>query len=125
VPAGSRTELANHIRVVVPAQSMVQLEVEITETARIRSRINWPESSGPWIEGEIEELLVHFAYAGWTAYKTGCAVSLMLSSCDEEIGLAISEMLSKTIRAMGAVEVSEVRMNRDALDALRKDRIEP
>lgn len=104
---------------------MVQLEVEICDPSRIRSRISWPESRGPWIEGEIEELIVHFAYAGWTAYKTGCAVSLMLSSCDEDLGLSISEMLSKTIKAMGAVEVSEIRMNRDALEAVRKDRIEP
>lgn len=115
----------NYIRGVVQLQSMVQLEVEITEPSRIRSRINWPQSRGPWIEGEIEELIVHFAYAGWTAYKTGCAVSLLLTSCDEKLGLAVSEMLSKTIRAMGAVEVSEIRMNRDAMEAVRKDRIEP
>jgi hypothetical protein len=34
-------------------------------------------------------------------------------------------MLTKTIEAMGAVEIVEIRMTRDAMEQVKKDRIEP
>lgn len=100
-------------------------EVEIIDMSRIKSRIVWPESTGPWIEGAVDDLMVHFAYAGWTAYMRDRAVSLLLTSPDENLGLAISSMLTKTMEAMGAVQIGEIRLNREALKELQRDRIEP
>jgi hypothetical protein len=102
------------------AEGIIQFEVEITDMARIRSRVSWPDSSGPWIEGGLEDLMVHFAYACWIAYRLGHAVSLALASGDDQLGQAVSSMLSKTIEAMGAVQMAEIRMNRQAMDDLRK-----
>jgi len=104
---------------------MVRLEVEIRDFTTMRSRIVWPESVGPWIVGGVDELMVHFTYAGWSAYKTGNPISLVLTSTVEELGIAVAEMLSRTIQSMGAVQVSEVRMNKEALDAMKRDRIDP
>jgi hypothetical protein len=102
------------------AEGIVQFEVEITSMARIRSRVAWPESSGPWIEGGLEDLMVHFTYACWSAYMLGYAISMALASCDEQVGQTVSNMLSKIIEAMGAVQMAEIRMNHRAIDDLRK-----
>ncbi|NYT01985.1 MAG: hypothetical protein GKC10_04420, partial [Methanosarcinales archaeon] len=75
--------------------------------------------------GGLEDLMVHFAYAGWTAYHSGCVLSLHLASPDEELGTTLSRMLSRTMEAMGGVEVGEIRMNSEALESMRRDRIEP
>jgi hypothetical protein len=107
------------------AEGIVQFEVEITSMAQIRSRVTWPQSSGPWIEGRLEDLLVHFSYACWNAYMLGFAISMALASSDDQLGQAVSSMLSKTIEAMGAVQMAEIRMNRQAMDDLRKGRTTP
>ena len=102
------------------AEGIIQFEVEIADLARIRSRVSWPDSSGPWIEGGLEDLMVHFAYACWIAYRLGYAISLALTSDDDQLGQVVSSMLSKTIEAMGAIQMAEIRMNRQAMDDLRK-----
>jgi hypothetical protein len=102
------------------AERIVQFEVEITNMARIRSRVAWPESSGPWIEGGLEDLMVHFTYACWNAYMLGYAISMALASSDDQMGQIVSNILSKTIEAMGAVQMAEIRMDHQALDDLRK-----
>jgi hypothetical protein len=102
------------------AEGIVQFEVETTSMARIRSRVSWPESSGPWIEGGLEDLMVHFTYACWNAYMLGFAISIALDSSDEQVGQTVSNMLSKIVEAMGAVQMAEIRMNRQAIDDLRK-----
>ena len=107
------------------AEGTIQFEVEITDMARIRSRVSWPDSSGPWIEGGLEDLMVHFTYACWNAYMLGHAVSLALASSDDQLGQAVSSMLSKTIEAMGAVQMAEIRLNRQAMDDMRKDGTTP
>lgn len=104
--------------------NMVQFETEIRDMTDIRSRIIWPDSTGPWIEGGLEELMVHFAYAAWTAHNRQCAVSLILSSSDREIGLTISDMLTRLIEAMGAIQIGEIRLNKEAYEELKRDRIE-
>ena len=74
------------------AERIVQFEVEITNNmARIRSRVAWPESSGPWIEGGLEDLMVHFTYACWNAYMLGYAISMALATCDDQVGQAVSK----------------------------------
>ena len=101
-------------------EGIVQFEVEATNMAQIRSRVSWPESSGPWIEGGLEDLMVHFTYACWNAYMLGNAISLAIASDNDQFGQAVSGMLSKTIEAMGAIQMAEIRMNRQAMDDLRK-----
>jgi len=101
-------------------EGIIQFEVEATNMAQIRSRVSWPESSGPWIEGGLEDLMVHFTYACWNAYMLGYAISLALASGNDQFGQAVSSKLSKTIEAMGAIQVAEIRMNRQAMDDLRK-----
>jgi hypothetical protein len=108
-----------------PLEGFVRFEVEIRGYSGIKSRVVWPEAEGPWIEGELEDAMLHFIYAGWTAFKKKCAISLSIVSSDESVGIAISEMLSRTIEALGAVEVGEIRMNQEAINSLRRDRIEP
>jgi len=107
------------------AEGVVHFEAEIKGLDQIRSRIVWPDSAGPWIEGGLEDLMVHFTYAGWTAYRLGLSVSLLLASPEEQMGQAISEMMTKLIQALGAVEMAEIRLTRDALEELKRDRIEP
>jgi len=107
------------------AKDVIRFEVKIQSLAQMKSRIVWPESTGPWIEGGIEDMIVHFTYAGWTAYMLECAISLMLTSHNSDFGQAVSEMLTKTIEAMGAVQMAEVRLTKDALDELRGDHIQP
>jgi hypothetical protein len=102
------------------AEKIVQFEVEITNMALIRSRVSWPDSSGPWIEGGLEDLMVHFTYACWNAYMLGYAVSIALASGNDQFGQVVSNMLSKTIEAMGAIQMAEIRMNRQAMDDLKK-----
>ncbi|VVB67375.1 Uncharacterised protein [uncultured archaeon] len=107
------------------AEGLFQFESEIQILKEIRSRVIWPDSEGPWIEGGLEDLMVHFTYASWTAYNLGCAMSLVLSGRDESLGQAISNMMTKMISAFGAIQLAEIRLNRQALDQLRRDRIEP
>lgn len=107
------------------AEGIVQFEVEIADMAQIRSRVSWPDSSGPWIEGGLDDLLVHFTFACWNAYMLGCAISLALASHDSLHGQVVSNVLSKTIEAMGAVQMAEIRMNRQAMDDLRKGGVTP
>ena len=107
------------------AEGIVQFEVEVINMAQMRSRVSWPESSGPWIDGGLEDLMVHFTYACWNAHMLGCAISMALASSDYMLGQAVSSMLSKTIEAMGAVQMAEIRMNRQAMDDLRKGGVAP
>jgi hypothetical protein len=69
--------------------------------------------------------MVHFAYASWTAYNLGCALSLTLSSKEESLGQAISDMMTKAVASFGAIQVADIRLTREALDELKRDRIEP
>jgi hypothetical protein len=106
-------------------EGIVQFEVELTSFSSMRSRIVWPDATGPWIEGGLEELMVHFTYASWSSYVMGYAISLALASQDETLGQTVSDILTHTVEAMGAVQLGEIRMNRDALDELRDGRTEP
>ena len=78
------------------AEGIIQFEVEITDMARIRSRVSWPDSSGPWIEGGLEDLMVHFAYACWSAYRLGHAVSLALAKTGKRIAARMAMMAITT-----------------------------
>ncbi len=104
---------------------LVQFEAKIHSNMSIRSRVIWPDSEGPWIEGGIEDLMVHFTYAAWTAYNLGCALSMALSSRDEDLGRRVSDMMTRMISSMGAIQMAEIRLTPDAIDALKRDRIEP
>lgn len=106
-------------------EGIIQFTIEINGLTDIRSRVIWPELAGPWIEGGLEDLMVHFMYAGLSAYNMECAMSLLLTSSEEELGQAVVDMISKMVEAMGAVQMAEIRMTRAALDQLRRDRIEP
>ena len=101
-------------------EGLVQFEVEIQSLTEIRSRVIWPDSEGPWIEGGMEDLMVHFTYASWTAYNLGCAMSMALASKDENLGQAISDMMTKMISSLGAIQIAEIRLTREALDELQK-----
>lgn len=107
------------------AEGVVQFEVAVQSLTEMGSRVIWPDSEGPWIEGGLEDLMVHFTYAAWTAYNLRCAMSLALTSKDENLGKAVSEMMTKMITAFGGVQMAEIRLTSEALDALRKDRLEP
>ena len=104
---------------------IVYFEVEILGLKNMRSRTVWPETTGPWIEGGLEDLMVHFTYAVWTAYNKGCAISLILTSHEESLGKALSDMMTKMIEAMGAISLAEIRLTREALEELKRDRLEP
>jgi hypothetical protein len=52
-------------------------------------------------------------------------MSMALASKDENIGQAISDMMTKIISTFGAIQIAEIRLSREALDELRRDRIEP
>jgi hypothetical protein len=104
---------------------IVQFEAEIHSLSKMRSRVTLPESPGPWIEGGMEDLMVHFMYAGFAAYSEECAMAMSLISDEEETGRAVVEMLAGVSEAMGAVQLVEMRMTREALDEMRRDRIEP
>ncbi len=106
-------------------EGLVQFEAEIQSLKNIRSRVIWPDSEGPWIEGGIEDLMVHFTYASWTAYNLGCALSMALSSKDEDLGRTISDMMTRMISSMGAIQLAEIRLTPDAIDELKRDRLEP
>jgi hypothetical protein len=73
----------------------------------------------------MEELMVHFTYASWTAYNLGFALSMVIASKNESLGQAISDMMTKTISKFGAVQIAEIQLTREALDELRRDNIEP
>jgi hypothetical protein len=104
---------------------LVQFEAEIGSRKNIRSRVIWPDSESPWIGGGMEDLMVHFTYASWTAYNLGCALSMALSSKDENLGRSISDMMTSMISSMGAIQVAEVHLTPDAIDELKRDRLEP
>ncbi len=106
-------------------KGLVQFEAEIQGPTEIRSRIIWPDSEGPWIEGGLQDLMVHFTYAAWTAYNLECALSMTLSSHDEGLSRSVSDMMTKVVSVMGAIQVAEIRLTREALDELKRDRIEP
>jgi hypothetical protein len=104
---------------------LVQFEAKIQSSKSIRSRVIGPDSEGPWIEGGMEDLMVHFTYASWSAYNLGCALSMALSSKDEDLGRSISEMMTRLISSMGAIQLAEIRLTPDAIDELKRDHIEP
>lgn len=104
---------------------LVQFEAEIKGPKNIRSRVIWPDSEGPWIDGGQEDLMVHFTYASWTAYNLGCALSLALSGKDEELGRSISDMMTRMISSMGAIQLAEIHLTPEAAEELRKNRLEP
>ncbi len=104
---------------------LVQFEAEIQSLNQIRSRMICAESDGPWIEGRVEDLMLHFTYASWTAYNLGYALSMVLSSKEEELGRRISEMMTRMISSMGAIQLAEIRLTPEARDELNRDRIEP
>ncbi|MDM7935238.1 MAG: hypothetical protein QUS08_07605 [Methanothrix sp.] len=110
---------------VIMAEGVVQFEAELQSIRVIRSRLVCEGSEGPWIEGDLEDLMVHFTYAGWTAYNLGCAISLLLTSHDEELGRKVSDMMSMMISALGATQLLEIRLTPEALDEIKRDRIEP
>ncbi len=110
---------------VIVTEGLVQFEVEVLALDNTKSRVVWPESSGPWIEGGLEDLMVHFTYASWTAYELGCSMTLILTSKEERLGQAMADMMTKMIESMGAVQMAEIRLTRDALDELKRDRLGP
>ncbi|HNX40338.1 MAG TPA: hypothetical protein PKK11_07105 [Methanothrix sp.] len=105
--------------------SLVSFEAEIISLTNIRSRVIWPDSEGPWIEGGMEDLIVHFTYAGWTAYNLRCALALALSSKDEDLGRSVSDLLNRMVSSMGAIQMAEIRLTAGAIEELKRDRIEP
>ncbi|MFB3766175.1 MAG: hypothetical protein ACE14P_13145 [Methanotrichaceae archaeon] len=107
------------------SEGIIQFTVEIKSLTEIRSRVTWPELTGPWIEGGLEDLMVHFMYAGLNACNMECAMSLLLTSREERLGQIVVDMISKMVETMGAVQVAEIRLTRAALDQLKRDRIEP
>ena len=104
---------------------LVQFEAEIQSLNQIRSRVICAESDGPWIEGRVEDLMVNFTYASWTAYNLGYALSMALSSKEEDLGRRISEMMTRMISSMGAIQLAEIRLTPEAIDELKRDRLEP
>jgi len=104
---------------------LVQFEAKIHSPMSIRSRVIRPDSEGPWIEGGMEDLMVHFTYASWTAYNLGCALSMALSSKDEDLGRTISDLMTRMISSMGAIRLAEIRLTPDAMEELKRDRLEP
>ncbi|OPY53285.1 MAG: hypothetical protein A4E48_00808 [Methanosaeta sp. PtaU1.Bin060] len=106
-------------------EGVVQFEVVVQSLNEMKSRVIWPGSEGPWIDGRLEDMMVHFTYAAWTAYNMKCAMSLALTSRDENLGKAVSEMMTKMITAFGGMQMAEIRLTPEALDALRRDRLEP
>ncbi len=106
-------------------EGVVLFEAEISSLTMTRSRVIWPDSEGPWIEGGLDDMMVHFTYAGWTAHNLGCMMSLLLAGQDGGLAQAISDMMTRMISAMGAIQVAEIRLTREALDEMRRDRIDP
>ena len=104
---------------------LVQFEAEVQSLNQIRSRVISPDSDGPWIEGGMEDLMVHFTYASWTAYNLGCALSMALASKEEGLGRTVSDMMTRMISSMGAIQLAEIRLSRDAMDEMKRDRLEP
>lgn len=104
---------------------LVQFEAEIKSLKDIRSRVIWPDSEGPWIEGGMEDLMVHFTYASWTAYSLGCALSIAIRSRDDGLGRMISDMMTRTISSMGAIQLAEINLTPEAVEELKRERLEP
>ena len=104
---------------------LVQFEAVISSLKDIRSRVIWPDSEGPWIDGGMEDLMVHFTYASWTAYNLSCALSISLRSKDDNLGRSISDMMARMISSMGAIRLAEIHLTPDAEDELKGDHLEP
>lgn len=104
---------------------LVQFEAVISSLKDIRSRVIWPDSEGPWIDGGMEDMMVHFTYASWTAYNLGCALSIALSSKDDNLEHSISDMMTRMISSMGAIQLAEIHLTPDAADELKRNRLEP
>ena len=105
--------------------NLVTFEAEIISLTEIRSRVIWPHAEGPWIDGAMEDLIVHFTYAGWTAYNLRCALSMALTSRDETLGRSISDLLTRMVSSMGAVQMAEIHLTPGAKEELKRDRIDP
>ena len=69
--------------------------------------------------------MVHFTYASWAAYNLGCALSMPIFSNDENLGRSISDMMTRMISSMGAIQLAEIRLTPGAIDELKRDRLEP
>ncbi|HON37007.1 MAG: hypothetical protein IPI63_06570 [Methanothrix sp.] len=104
---------------------LVQFEAEIQGLNQIRSRVICAESNSPWIEGRLEDLMVHFTYASWMAYNLGYILSIALSSKEEDLGQRVSEMMTRMISSMGAIQLAEIRLTPKAMEELKRDRLEP
>jgi len=50
---------------------------------------------------------------------------MALASKEEDLGRAISDMMTRMISSMGAIQLAEIRLSRDAMDEMKRDRIEP
>ena len=50
---------------------------------------------------------------------------MVLSSKEEELGRRISEMMTRMISSMGAIQLAEIRLTPEAREELNRDRIEP
>jgi hypothetical protein len=49
----------------------------------------------------------------------------LLTSKEERLGQAVADMITKMVESMGAVQMAEIRLTRDALDELKRDRLGP
>jgi len=106
-------------------ENLVQFEAEIVSLTEIRFRVIWPQSEGPWVEGAMEDLIVHFTHAGWTAFNMRCALSIALHSKDESLGRSISDLLNRIISSMGAAQMADIRLSAGAMAELKRDHIDP
>ena len=106
-------------------EGVVQFEAEIRSLKEIRSRVIWPDSEGPWIEGGLDDMTVHFAYACWTAYNMRCMMSLSLASQDRDLGQAISNLMTRMVSTLGAIQMAEIHLTPDALNEIRRNRVQP
>jgi hypothetical protein len=50
---------------------------------------------------------------------------MALSSKDEDLGRSISDMMTRMISSMGAIQLAEIRLTPDAIDELKGDHLEP
>jgi hypothetical protein len=50
---------------------------------------------------------------------------MALSSKEEDIGRTISEMMTRMISSMGAIQLAEIRLTPDAMDELKRNHLEP
>jgi hypothetical protein len=50
---------------------------------------------------------------------------MALASKEEELGKTVSDMMTRMISTMGAIQLAEIRLTRDAMDEMKRDRLEP